>query len=192
MTYISNPHGQDVWYTASMENEIWRPVLGAEGKYSVSNQGRVRSEARSVHSIAGPRPIPETIRVCAPNKYGYPIVDIYYLDGRRKTRVVHQLVMEAFVGPLPQGLVVCHMNGVKSDNRATNLRYDTVAENNRDLSRHGVQYFANRTHCPQGHPYDAVNTYVRKDRKGRECIACNRVRSQAAAERKKNKDAGQP
>jgi hypothetical protein len=161
-----------------MKNEIWKPVVGAEGKYSVSSLGRVRSEARLVPGgTGGWRPVPETMRVCAPNKYGYPIVDIYYpAPVGRKTRVVHQLVMESFVGPKPEDQVVCHENGDMSDNRLINLRYDTVLENNRDIARQG-KGFSGRSHCPQGHLYDEVNTYWRKDRQGRECIACNRKRN---------------
>ncbi|WP_341702630.1 HNH endonuclease [Ferrovibrio sp.] len=51
----------------------------------------------------------------------------------KKKRLVHQLVIEAFVGPRPDGLEVCHGNGIKDDNRLENLRYDTPAGNRADI-----------------------------------------------------------
>lgn len=60
-------------------------------------------------------------------------------DGARRSpvRTVHQLVLEAFVGPRPDGLVCCHDNDVKTDNRLSNLRYDTQAANCADAVRNG-------------------------------------------------------
>jgi hypothetical protein len=55
---------------------------------------------------------------------GYKYVTLYY-KGRGKTRRVHTLVAEAFIGPRPDGMEVCHGNGTPTDNRAENLRWDT-------------------------------------------------------------------
>lgn len=44
-------------------------------------------------------------------------------------RYVHQLIAEAFIGPRPDGYVVDHVNRVKGDNRPSNLRYITQAQN---------------------------------------------------------------
>lgn len=57
--------------------------------------------------------------------------------GRDEFRTVHSLVMLAFVGPLPDGWEVCHRNGVATDNRLVNLRYDTPRGNYADKVRHG-------------------------------------------------------
>lgn len=82
--------------------------------------------------------------------------------------------METFVGLRPDGLEVCHNDGVHTNNQLTNLRYDTRRENLRDRVRHGT--FRNgrseRTHCPKGHEYDAANTRVTRGQ--RFCRACNR------------------
>lgn len=58
--------------------------------------------------------------------------------GRRQyTRLVHRLVLEAFVGPRPEGMECCHNNGDPADNRLKNLRWDTRSANNKDKVRHG-------------------------------------------------------
>ena len=68
---------------------------------------------------------------------GYPQVHLR-LDGGAKTRTVHTLVAEAFIGPRPKGNHVCHWNGIKTDNRASNLRYATPKENVADNIRLGA------------------------------------------------------
>jgi hypothetical protein len=65
------------------------------------------------------------------------------LGKQKGSATVHSLVMLAFVGPRPDGLEVCHNNGVASDNRLSNLRYDTRSENNVDSSKHGKRGFLN-------------------------------------------------
>lgn len=69
------------------------------------------------------------------NERGYCMVG-FDVDGRNETRFVHQLVLEAFVGPKPDGLEGCHYpDHDKTNNRLTNLRWDTHAENARDAYR---------------------------------------------------------
>jgi hypothetical protein len=70
---------------------------------------------------------------------GYRLVTIY-ADGKKSTRSVHSLVLTAFVGPRPDGMVGCHNNGVCHDNRIENLRWDTQAGNLRDRVAHGTSY----------------------------------------------------
>lgn len=57
-------------------------------------------------------------------------------DGIRKDRKVHQLVLEAFVGPCPAGCECLHRNGDESDNQVDNLRWGTRKENIDDQFRH--------------------------------------------------------
>lgn len=112
--------------------EIWRPVLGFERCYEVSNLGRVRSVGRWSRGRfrAG------TIR--KPSRRGR-YLGLILSDGRRReTRSVHRLVAEAFHGAPPEGAVACHRNGIRDDNRAENLRWDTPAGNVRDAIRHGT------------------------------------------------------
>lgn len=142
--------------------EMWRHVPGAPA-YEVSDRGRVRSYKRK----PGPR-----ILAAPVNSEGRPHV---CLDGR--SRKVHQLVMEAFVGPRPSGQEVLHRDGDKSNNALTNLRYGTRSENRLDMVAHGTHPMANRTHCPANHAYDDANTILRGG--SRHCRECDRARSRA-------------
>jgi hypothetical protein len=65
---------------------------------------------------------------------GYPTVAL----GRGRTRTVHSLVAEAFIGPRPHGMEVRHINGVRTDPRRVNLCYGTRSENILDAVAHGT------------------------------------------------------
>jgi len=104
--------------------EDWRDVVGFEGKYQVSNTGRVKSFARG------------NARVLKPGltSVGYPSVVL----GRGNTNLVHSLVAEAFIGPRPAGHEVLHGDGTRDNNVLSNLRYGTRAENLADSKAHGT------------------------------------------------------
>lgn len=55
-----------------------------------------------------------------------------------KMKPVSHLVLEAFVGPRPEGMFACHNNGDKTDDRLENLRWDTPRNNNLDAIKHGT------------------------------------------------------
>jgi hypothetical protein len=95
--------------TPDLPGEEWRDVAGS--KAEVSCFGRIRSSRGVV-----------TTPAVAIN--GYCTVQI---DG--KHRLVHRLVYESFVGPIPDGEEIDHRNGDPSDNCITNLESVTPAEN---------------------------------------------------------------
>jgi hypothetical protein len=64
----------------------------------------------------------------ADHRQGYKKVSVKTTDGI-KNRLVHRLVLEAWVGPCPDGCVTNHKNGIKTDNRLENLEYCTQSEN---------------------------------------------------------------
>jgi hypothetical protein len=72
------------------------------------------------------------------NKKGYRIARVRQ-NGRSIGFNVHRLVLEAFVGPRPDGLVCRHLDGNCENNRLDNLEWGTQAENARDRIRHGTQ-----------------------------------------------------
>jgi hypothetical protein len=113
--------------------EEWRPVVGKEGLYEVSDQGRVRSLDRIVVRRVG-KPFLRKSRILKGNDSvnGYRTVNL------GKTTYIHQLVLEAFYGPRPAGLEACHRNGVRSDNRADNLRWGSPSSNQMDRAMHGT------------------------------------------------------
>ena len=65
--------------------------------------------------------------------HGYIVLE---RNGRRITCAVHRLVLETFVGPCPENMECCHNNGIKTDNRLENLRWDTRSENMLDRVKH--------------------------------------------------------
>lgn len=78
------------------------------------------------------------------DKRGYNLVHISNSD-RRITVRVSRLVLEVFVGPCPPGMESCHDNGIRTDNRKSNLRWDTHQANMDDRERHGTVPRGERT-----------------------------------------------
>jgi hypothetical protein len=60
-----------------------------------------------------------------------------FIGGKGAAMYVHRIVLEAFVGPCPTGMVACHADDVKADNRLENLRWDTQSANCHDAVRNG-------------------------------------------------------
>lgn len=134
--------------------EIWKVVPGYPG-YEVSNLGRARSLDRIVpyrkrtkqgakgHYTAGQYTDGrkgsfrkgKLLRAGSGTKTS-PYVTVYL--GKERHVRVHAAVLLAFVGPRPNGLVCCHNNGNKLDNRLDNLRYDTIRNNILDRALHGT------------------------------------------------------
>jgi hypothetical protein len=115
--------------------EVWKDVVGLESLYEVSNCGRVRSIDRII--LYGPSKISRrrkgTIFKTSLNSSGYPQV---WLRGR--SRRVHHLVMEAFVGPRPAKLQVNHIDANKQNNHIGNLEYCTCQYNIRHAVDSGL------------------------------------------------------
>lgn len=122
-----------------MQHEIWRPVAGFEGLYSVSSLGRVRSESRCVVYAAGKK---QTVRsrILRPamKKSGHLSVQLYR-GSEAKRKHVHQLVAIAFIGPAPSALYeVAHRDGIPAHNTVGNLRWATRSSNHADKIEHGT------------------------------------------------------
>lgn len=100
--------------------------------------------------------------------------------GSRGKASVHRVVYEALVGPIPDGLLLDHLCRVRSCCNPAHLEPVTQWEN----TRRGVSFSATnaaKTRCPQGHEYDAVNTYVHVRTNRRHCRACQRDRDRRRA-----------
>lgn len=124
-------------------HERWRPVVGWEDLYEVSDRGRVRSLDRWVPHGVGMRFHAGRILKPAPHNAGYPKVNLCRgKDGgyRRKCAYVHRLVLEAFEGPCPPGMEACHGPGGPDDNRwpESGLHWGTLEENGHDKVRDGT------------------------------------------------------
>lgn len=159
--------------------ERWLPIPGYEGRYDVSDQGRVRSWLLW-HGDTGPRVISQNH---TGSRQQYLAVSLWHANGTRRTATVHRLVGEAFIGPRPDGLDTRHLNGNSEDNRIENLTYGTKRENQADSIRHGTNFAVNveavKTHCPRGHEYAGSNLYVIPSNGGRACRTCTSDRHRA-------------
>ncbi len=165
------------------EVEEWRWVSGYEGKYKISNLGRSFSCERM--EWTGRREV--RARVLRPAFRGNYLT-VVFMDGlgQRKTHKVHLLVLEAFVGPRPLGLVARHLDDDPSNNSLENLEWGTYQDNTFDRVRNGHDGNARKTHCPAGHPYSEENTYVRPDgQKKRDCRICRARRRSEQTDREK-------
>lgn len=120
---------------------IWKDVPGWEKSYQVSDSGLVRSKARTIYAKnpdgkIGPRNYQGRKLNPGLGSNGYPLV-VFTLGQERKCFTVHDLVMLTFEGPKPKGMEVLHKDGVKINNRFSNLRYGTRSENAKDKFAHG-------------------------------------------------------
>lgn len=120
-------------------SENWRPVPGYEGRYEVSDQGRVRSLDRYVRTVSRAgreslRPVRGVLLRPVERYDGYLQVGLC-----GENYLVHALVAKAFLPPPPPGLhYVCHRDGSRARNAVANLRYDTPKGNSADMAVHGT------------------------------------------------------
>ena len=119
-----------------MEKEEWKPIPKFEGLYEISSYGRVKSLKFNKELI---------LKVII-NSKKYQKVSLYK-NKIKSTKIIHQLVAEAFLNHKPCGLklVVDHINNDKLDNRVENLRIVTQREN------------ANRKHLKSTSKYTGVH-----------------------------------
>ena len=108
---------------------------------------------------------------------------VYINDGTKKgaQALAHRVVYEGLVGPIPEGMYLCHHCDNPKCVRPDHIFVGTDADNKADMIAKGRQAkgdrlpAARRTHCPQGHPYSGYNLYIRKCGR-RMCRACNNAR----------------
>lgn len=113
-----------------MMNEIWKPVVGYEGLYEVSNLGNIRRIWRYgkpwVHTLKS-----KTTRD------GY-LEATLTKNSKAKSIRTHRIVAMAFLGH-PDGKEVNHIDGNKKNNSVENLEWVTPSENQKHAYRIGLQ-----------------------------------------------------
>ena len=79
---------------------------------------------------------------------------------------IHRLVLEAFVGPCPAKMEACHNDGVRLNNRLSNLRWDTRSANVKDAYRHGTK--------PRKMTNEKLSTILALKASGKGCVLIGR------------------
>lgn len=124
--------------STSTASEKWKSIKGFEGLYEVSNFGNVRSLPRSHRTSRGCGV--QTIKGRLLKKHlnkGYYQVTLSK-ESKTRSKLVYQLVGNAFIGQKPKGMTVNHKNGISSDDRVSNLEYCTHQENIQHAVRMGL------------------------------------------------------
>jgi hypothetical protein len=106
-------------------NEKW--IAGYKGRYTVTTDGQVFSFVSGERRLRKPY-----------NKDGYMLVRLRDGAGGQQWHSVHRLVATTFIDNPENAPCACHINGIPTDNRASNLRWDSHAGNMRDKRGHGT------------------------------------------------------
>lgn len=125
-------------------SEVWRPVVGWEGLYEVSDHGNVRSLDKVIERRGRQTRLKGKQRKLVKHSAGY--WEIIFHNGIRDHQLVHRVVAAAFLGPCPPGKEVAHWDGNRANPRLENLRYVTRSENHLDKNRHGTGIQGARNH----------------------------------------------
>ena len=149
-----------------LPGEEWRDVVGYEGLYQVSNLGRVKSFHKNNAKIITPKP----------DNHGYLRV-VLCKDFKKKNRMVHVLVAQAFIPNPESKRQVNHIDGNKTNNHVSNLEWVTPAENihhafETGLRKSGCEHFRAkltaeqvreiRRDCVPGDPELGFKPFARK------------------------------
>lgn len=122
--------------------ETWKPILGFEDRYEISNLGRVKSLPfmqryllRNGHEAF--RRTAERVVAQQTINSGYAIVHLH-LGGNRYAKLVHRLVAVNFVDGFDVGREVNHKDGNKANNAASNLEWTSRSGNLRHAVATGL------------------------------------------------------
>lgn len=130
---------QTVFMKGVIDIEEWRPVKGYEGYYEVSNLGRVRGVERTIIMPDGRVHVrKQRIKSLYMNPDGYMTVKLSK-DAHDVRRPVHRMVYESFIGDIPDGMEINHMDFNRTNNTPDNLEVLSHIENIRytiDAGRH--------------------------------------------------------
>lgn len=147
MTHFNNLSIEDI------KGEEWRDIQGWDGFYQVSNLGRIKSFKRDYNERGIKAKMKTIIRRQSNTTHKYLKVALI-IKGATYTHKVHRLVAMAFIPNPDNKPHINHKNSIKTDNRAVNLEWVTLQENNRhacdtEFARSGVQNIKSKLTTPK-------------------------------------------
>ena len=107
--------------------EIWKDVVGYEGIYQVSNEGRIKRIGKYRNQVTEW----ESNKILKPaiKNNGYMYCQLSR-DNKTSPKMVHRLVAEAFIDNPHNKPTVNHIDGNRTNNNVSNLEWATYTENN--------------------------------------------------------------
>ena len=111
------------------ESEVWKDVVGYEGKYMVSSIGRVYSLTRRRFNTKEGKIYKGRLLKLKTDKAGYKTVALLNGYGKIKLTKVHRIVAMAFIPNPMNKETVDHIDGERQNNSVKNLRWATMKEN---------------------------------------------------------------
>lgn len=111
--------------------EDWKWIKGYEGQYQISNHGRIKSfkKTEGGYILSNQNATGDYLR----------IVLINSVTKKNKSKAIHQLVAEHFIGERPQGYHVHHKDGNKQNNIVSNLEYIHPKEHRKETQKQKPQ-----------------------------------------------------
>lgn len=172
-----------------MLKEDWKWIKGYEGQYQISNYGRIKSfkKTEGGYILSNQNATGDYLRIVLKNS----------VTKKNKSKAIHQLVAEHFIGERPQGYHVHHKDGNKQNNIVSNLEYIHPKEHRKETQKTNPQivtgivnynkYEKTRKICQYTQDGILLATYVNGEVASRMTGICQRNILQVASKEPYNK-----
>jgi len=121
------------------KKRVWKDVVGYEGSYRVSSDGKIRSLDRKVKTKFGYKTL--SGKILSLDSTGKYLIARLSKDNVKTGYLVHNIVAEAFLGPKPKGKETRHKDSNSTNNSYTNLSYSSHTRNEKDKILAGTLLF---------------------------------------------------